>query len=786
MPRRRLFKPALVTIVAAAATCLTAGGVFFLHSYAGVRHRAADDLVRAQAATDREAYVSFQAFVGTVGESPTADAGEAAAELKRVLDDYQGLHVDDATAARLEQAVQQSADALTALRVPLSVGDLQGARDVDHSRLDPALERVRAIVAGAINTASADATRADQLAQFGSVALILLVGMGLGFMYIRGQRRRRSSDVREAQRRALLASERRFRSLVQHSSDVVTVINANGEIVEQSASVVGVFGYRVDELVGSNISTWAHPDDFKALRAHLNPDNDGSTGWLIQCRLQDSRGLWRHAELAISNLLGDPDVRGLVLNIRDISERMELERELSHRAFHDSLTGLPNRALFSDRVDHALARAVRDQHPAAVLLVDMDGFKAVNDTLGHTLGDKLLVGMSERLRGCVRPGDTVARLGADEFAILVENSAFDEATGVAERITAVLRQPFSVDGSDIFASASIGIAARESDTQTREMLMRNADAALYVAKQRGKGSHEFFESSMHGNVLSVMGLRTELRRATEMNEFVLFYQPIVDITTRAVTGFEALLRWNHPSRGMIPPLDFIPLAEETGLIVPIGRWALRDACAQLAEWREAFPQHHGLTLSVNLSARQLQDPGFAQEVSHILAETRVPASALVLEVTESVLVNEVDAVIDELNALHNLGVRIAIDDFGTGYSSLNYLRRLPRDIVKIDRSFVADAGSHAGDRGFMEAIMQLLATLDVEIVAEGIEGPEQLAYVAALGCRLAQGYYFHRPMNSEALTQVLIADPGTPVERPVAVKAPVDRPEDQAAPAAAG
>ena len=446
---------------------------------------------------------------------------------------------------------------------------------------------------------------------------------------------------------------------------------------------------------------------------------------------------------------------GRVWSYRDVTERKRLENELEHQAFHDSLTNLANQALFRDRVDHALARAARHDSRLAVLFVDLDNFKTVNDSLGHAAGDQLLIAVAERLRGCLRATDTAARLGGDEFAVLVEDLACaDDATGLADRLLDVLRQSFTVAGKETVVGASIGIALGVRSLNSGELL-RNADIAMYTAKRCGKDRYEIFEPAMHVAAVERLEIEADLRRALDRGELRLQYQPIVALDTGKISGVEALVRWPHPQRGLLPPSTFIPIAEETGLIRELGRQVLAGACTQARHWQVQHPNHPPLTVSVNVSARQLQADGLIAHVTDALEMSGLPASTLVLEITEGAMMHDTDATIRKLQALKALGVRLAVDDFGTGYSSLSYLQRFPIDILKIDRAFVAAIESDDDKSSLVRAIVSLAKTLQLQAVAEGIETRAQTEILTGLGCDLAQGYYLAHPMDPEALENIL-------------------------------
>jgi diguanylate cyclase (GGDEF)-like protein len=455
--------------------------------------------------------------------------------------------------------------------------------------------------------------------------------------------------------------------------------------------------------------------------------------------------------LRIRNLL---HTRRLHLELR--RHNQQLEEQLVHQALHDPLTGLANRVLFGDRLEHALARGQRPGATVAILLIDLDGFKDINDSLGHDAGDDLLTIAGMRLQGHARPGDTVARLGGDEFGVLLEDITAAEAVRSAELLLQGLAAPIVLRDRDLTPTASIGIAI--ANGEDAETLLRNADTAMYAAKRQGKGRYALFEPAMHATIIERLDLAADLGRAMQQGQLYLSYQPEIQLRSGRIVGLEALVRWHHPARGMVAPDQFIPLAEETGSIVPIGGWVLREACRQAKAWQERRPATPSLTIAVNLSARQLQHPGIVDEVSAALAAVGLDPWSLVLEITETAIMEQLDAAITMLTELRRLGVRLALDDFGTGYSSLSYLQRLPVDILKIDRSFVAGVAGSTEDSALARAIITLGQTLGLEVVAEGVETAEQLAALRELGCQLGQGYYFARPLDPEAVDGLLRPD----------------------------
>jgi diguanylate cyclase (GGDEF)-like protein/PAS domain S-box-containing protein len=550
-------------------------------------------------------------------------------------------------------------------------------------------------------------------------------------------------------------SEARFRSLVAHSSDLITVLDADGVVTYQSPSVERVLGYSVDEIEGSRFDRLLSEHDRPLLAQLIAVDGlGGSEAHTVECSLQHRDGTALTFQVQHTDLLHDEHVRGIVLNSRDISERKAFEEQLAHQAFHDPVTKLANRALFSDRVEHALMRAGRGIPEIAVMFIDLDDFKTVNDSLGHAAGDEVLQEVGRRLKIAVRPTDTVARFGGDEFAVLLDGvTGSEDAADAAARILRALDMPVEIDGKHVYPRASVGIClvGEELETPEAEDLLRNADVAMYMAKRDSKGSYRVFEPTMHERVVERLELRSDLQHALSLDQLELHYQPVVRLAGRDILGVEALVRWNHPTRGTIPPTQFIPVAEETGLIVPMGRWILETACREAVRLQERFPRGEPLTMSVNLSVRQLQSETLVGDVRKALALTGLPPSSLVLEITESLMLSDTDFAMQQLHELKSLGIRLAMDDFGTGYSSLSYLSRFPVDILKMDRSFVGSEENQA----LTSAIIALGASLSLEVVAEGIELPEQANSLEDLGCELGQGYLFAKPMSSAALTDFL-------------------------------
>ncbi len=569
------------------------------------------------------------------------------------------------------------------------------------------------------------------------------------------------SDIseRKAAEALVLQSEAHFHAVVDRSPEPV-VVHADGTVLYANPSALTLLDRQGSGVVGVPVVELLHPDDRPAAAARLQRFVEGTVNEApAQYRL-----LVGHDATCEVQVVSVPVMyagrSAVQTHFRDISERRRLEQQLQHQALHDPLTGLANRVLFRDRTQHALARSGRRPHQPAVLFFDIDNFKGINDGLGHVAGDALLSEVASRLTALLRSADTIAHLGADEFGVLLEDAgdAVDinaHAAQVAQRVIGALRTPIRVAGTEVVISVSVGIATPAVGDDA-EMLLRNADVAMHRAKLAGKGCYQVFQPQMHDAVRRRLQLENELRRAVETLDgggFVLHYQPIVVLDTGRIAGFEALVRWIHPDRGMVPPAEFIGVAEDTGLIVPLGRWVLREACRQARLWQLAFPPRPGeaeLTITVNMSGRHFARPELAHDVADALERSGLPPKHLVLEITESMLVDDSEATLARMHGLTALGVKLAIDDFGTGYSSLGYLERFPVNLLKIDKSFVDKVGLLSGESPLAGAILGLGGALGMRVVAEGIETKAQWTRLRELGCELGQGYHFARPLGASA------------------------------------
>ncbi len=553
------------------------------------------------------------------------------------------------------------------------------------------------------------------------------------------------------------AREKWFRSLVQNSSDVITVVDPRGVVLFATPALTQVLGHDPNLVVGTRISGLLRPSDARRLAdALLAATRTPGRPVSLDLPVWHANGGWCDTETTVTSLLEDPDIGGLVLNTRDVSERRKLQEQLTRQAYSDGLTGLANRALFRTRVERATVMYAEPGR-VAVLFLDLDGFKAVNDTQGHHIGDQLLGLVGKRLRSSVRPGDMVARLGGDEFAILVQGEEAEQgAVWVAERVRRSLASAFLVDGRQLVLGASIGIAVNDAGEESADQLLRNADLAMYRAKARRDVGFVRFESAMHDALLARVRAEGDLRAAVRNGDLVMYYQPIVSLADNRIVGVEALIRWRHPDRGLVLPSAFIDIAEETGLVEDIGRWALEESCRQAVAWQSFGRNGAPFRVAVNVSPRQL-GPHLPRTVHDVLSATGLPPAALTLELTEGVLIERTEEVLALLQGLKSFGVRIAVDDFGTGYSSLSYLMRFPVDVLKIDQSFVQHVGADCepGRAELARTIVELGTSLGLTTVAEGIETQAQRDLMASFGCTQGQGYLFARPLPAEEMDALL-------------------------------
>ncbi|MGA8995199.1 MAG: EAL domain-containing protein, partial [Nocardioidaceae bacterium] len=612
----------------------------------------------------------------------------------------------------------------------------------------------RALRAGSRSMASvlaADAHRVDVRTAGILTSVLLAVSTGW-FVWFRKLVRRHRAETRALTEKLVLdVGERRLLALVQNSADVVAVLDPDSTASFVSPSSTAVLGMAPDRLQGRRLLDLVAPSDVPVLVSLLASAKDGAQPVTLRTSHADGRELV--LEGAVNNLMADPAVAGWVLTVRDVTARQELEEQLTHQAFHDALTGLANRQLFGDRLAHALRRRDGAAEPLVVMLLDLDDFKEVNDSLGHGTGDQLLVTVAERIGASIRQGDTAARLGGDEFAVLLEDADLTEAREVADRLLAALGVPVAVGDSLHTVCASIGMCQAVPGESEQEATLRNADVAMYWAKGRGKNTVAVYEAGLHARALDRLELRGELQRAIREDQLTLHYQPTVHLESGVISGFEALVRWRHPVRGLLPPGDFISVAEESGLIVPLGSWVLDRACRD-----GATLQHGGFSpsVAVNVAAAQLAKPDFAGEVDEVLRRTGMRPDRLVLEITEGTLLDDMEGTIAALTRLRRQGVRIAIDDFGTGYSSLSYLSQLPVDVLKVDKSFIDHVCDSTADASLVRAIVAMGQGMELATVAEGVECVEQAEWLRSAQCSLGQGYLWSRPVELEQARTLLL------------------------------
>ena len=643
----------------------------------------------------------------------------------------------------------------------MQVGDFDEAEQADFQAVSPQFDLMQHQVQIAIEAEDKWAQGVALRARNELLAAAILAATAILILFLRLKRQEHLAQLQETERNALRESEERFRALTEQSTDIILIADPSGQIKYASPSVHTVLAVHGDSLVGTNIIDLVHPDDFaktmskgpQSVAYHQNP--------IVEFRLRHADGRWLYFECVVRNLILHKNIGGIVYNARDITERKHTQEELLFNATHDLLTGLPNRALFLGRLQSVVDRMKRHPYPAAaVLFIDIDDFKVVNDCYGHATGDILIKEVSNRLRACMRSDGTIARMGGDEFTVLVEDVTDpSDAIRVAERIQSSFTRPFLLEGHEVFKSISIGIALTSPEAPA-EAVLQNADIAMYRAKSQGKARSELFDRTMHEQVMSRLILEAKLRYALQNEELTLHYQPIVAVDTRAVQGFEALLRWQPSGSNSIPPSTFVPVAEQCGLIVPISVWVLKKACLEAASWRQHYPADPPLYVSINISSKHFSHAGFIGHVKDALEESAVDPQCITIELTESLAMNDVAATFQTMSQLRTLGVKLSIDDFGTGYSSLSYLRRFPVDTLKIEQSFVKkmDAENYA----IVKTIVGLARSLDLRVVAEGVETTNQRKLLASAGCGSAQGYLFAEPMPAEIVGVFIESNRRTP------------------------
>lgn len=641
----------------------------------------------------------------------------------------------------------------------LAAGQIAQAIIVNEEDRDPIYHKLSTEITNLNAHYSNQTQQASHLAQRGSALALLVSASLIGVLFWKFIQAGRVAQLAVAEQKILSHSEKRFRSLVQNASDVIMVINAEGEISYVTVSAHRVLGYLPEDLVGTNVGNLVDTDNTVQLQNFVGDCLKASNiSQLVELPFKHQDGHSCYVELISNNLLNDPHVSGIVLTLRDINERKQAVEILRHHAFHDPLTNIPNRALFTEHLQQAVKQAkINEDYTFAVLFLDLDRFKLVNDSLGHKIGDELLCAVARRVEACLSARDTIARLGGDEFALLLHNiQDIEQVQDIAEQIKQKLSLPFHLSGHELFISTSIGIAIGSKANSWLDDILRNADIAMYRAKALGRATYEVFDKIMHVQVAQRLQLETDLQRAVAQSEFIVHYQPIVYLKSRRITGFEALVRWQHPTRGLVFPSDFIPLAEETGLIVPIDWWVMHEACRQMHAWQTQFPSNSPLTISVNISSKQFLQPDLINQIQQLLQEIGLSPSSLKLEITESVLVENTESVAATLTQLQALGIQISLDDFGTGYSSLSYLYHLPINTLKIDHSFIHNMDVEVTKVELIRTIIALAWNLGMNVVAEGVETKQQMYQLKMLKCDSAQGYLFSKPLNAE-MTQTLIA-----------------------------
>ena len=571
----------------------------------------------------------------------------------------------------------------------------------------------------------------------------------------------------------LSESERLHRYIVNTSPDIIYILDDEGNFTFINERIESLLGYSKEEIVGKHYSFLVHHDDMEQAKYVFNERRIGNRAAKnIELRLKcKNDGTARHfanrtlpIELSAMGMYSgkgerNGDYTGTYGVARDVTERKIAEETINFQAYHDLLTKLPNRALLRDRLSLAISQAKRESESLAVMFLDLDRFKNINDSLGHMIGDELLQQVSTRLKECIREGDTLARFGGDEFTLMLPklHNEREDAIKLAKKITNTLKQPFNVDGHELYVSASIGIAMYPQDGTNIDSLIKHADVAMYHVKGLGKNGYQFYSNEMNVPYIEKLSLDTGIHKALDNNEFNLVYQPQINLRTGEIVGVEALLRWDHPEHGSVSPAEFIPFAEESGLIVDIGLWVLKSACAELNQWRIAgLPE---IRMSINISARQLMEEYIVSDILTVLKDYDIPGHAIELEITENAIMDDMDSVIRKLKELSDEGITVAIDDFGTGYSSLSYLHKLPIQTLKIDRTFLKESRINKGDNTIINTIVAMAKGLNLNVIAEGVETQTQLDYLREIECSEAQGFLFGKPLPSDVISQLLIQEP---------------------------
>ncbi len=756
---RLITSPAFFAICLGAIVIAAAVSLVWLQRYSAAQYRQSVEAsnlgIQTYDASDR-AWIATSTALSAETVNPAISQEAALAAFDSLLPEY------SASVSRAPMELKQPTGAFLALLEKdnelLHAGQNDAAFGIMNSSL-ASLASTQVVIHAAAARFALRANSVNTYTQIGSIAVFAAALVAIGLVLVLYRKVRRTIELERVQQEVVLQSEARLRSLSQNSSSVVTVLDASGTIRYQSATVETLLGYGQDELIMTAFIDLVKPEDYD-LVADLMAQVISQPGAKrsVDCRLRMKRGAWVLSEVIAQNLTNDPNVQGIVMTATDISQRKALEEQLTHQAFHDPLTGLPNRLLFRERLEHAIERRSQPDVYNAVLFLDVDDFKTVNDSMGHLAGDEFLVKVAERLRKNARLGDTVSRFGGDEFALLLEDISRQGGNNSANRILDSMKEPFWIRDHAVQGSLSIGLVFADGDKPDANDLLRDADTAMYIAKARGKGRVEVFSPAMHEVAVGRMDIEAEVRAGIKEQQFEVYYQPVLSCAGKVIVGFEALVRWNHPQRGLLLPSDFMKIAEDTGLILPLGEQVLMQACKQAVLWQRRYPANPPMTVAVNLSARELAQPFLLDRVTEALRDSGLAPESLILEITETVLLPKSIGIIEKLEALRGLGVKLAIDDFGTGYASLTYLHNFPVDIVKIDKSFVDGISDGAAGSAFSDAIVTLARDLSLSTVAEGVERSGQLERLNDIGCDLWQGFLY-----SEALSQVdmerLLANP---------------------------